>query len=116
MFAVMKLFQLIEAGRKKDELAISARKLLELATIDGARALGLEKIVGSITPGKKADLILINPDALNMGLFVDDPAHLIVEAASPENVDTVIVDGNILKSGGKLTRLDAADVIAACPP
>jgi 5-methylthioadenosine/S-adenosylhomocysteine deaminase len=113
MFAVLKLFQLIEAGRKKDELAISARKLLELATIDGARALGLEKIVGSITPGKKADLILINPDALNMGLFVDDPAHLIVEAASPENVDTVIVDGNILKSGGKLTRLDAADVIAA---
>ncbi|HWM83517.1 MAG TPA: amidohydrolase family protein [Pseudolabrys sp.] len=113
LFSVMKLFQLIEAGRKKNELAISARTLLSLATIDGARSLGLDGIVGSITPGKKADMILINPVAWNMGLFCADPANLIVEAAAPENVDTVIVNGRILKSGGRLTHFDPEDVIGA---
>jgi cytosine/adenosine deaminase-related metal-dependent hydrolase len=113
LFSVMKLFQLIEAGSRKDELAISARTLLALATIEGARSLGLDETVGSITPGKKADLILVNPNAWNMGLFCDDPAHLVVEAASPENIDTVIVNGRVLKSAGRLTRLDCGEVIEA---
>jgi cytosine/adenosine deaminase-related metal-dependent hydrolase len=113
LFSVMKLFQLVEAGRKKNELAISARTLLKLATIDGARSLGLDGTVGSVTPGKKADLILVNPNAWNMGLFCDDPANLIVEAATPENVDTVIVDGRILKSGGRLTYFDRDEVVGA---
>lgn len=113
LFAVMKLFQLIEAGRRQDELAADARQLIALATIDGARSLGLDREIGSITPGKKADLILLDAGAWNMGLFADDPAHLIVEAADPANVDTVIVNGRVLKAGGRLTGLDRAEVMAA---
>lgn len=111
MFTVLKLFQSIEAGRKKDELALSARRLLELATIEGARSLGMDDIIGSIKPGKRADLILVTTQAWNMGMFADDPAHLLVEAASPDNVDTVIVDGRILKRGSKLTALNPETVI-----
>jgi cytosine/adenosine deaminase-related metal-dependent hydrolase len=49
MFSVMKLFQLIEAGRKRDELAITPRRLLELATIQGAKSIGMGDKIGSIT-------------------------------------------------------------------
>ncbi|RAI38702.1 amidohydrolase family protein [Rhodoplanes roseus] len=111
MFSVMKLFQLIEAGRRRDELAVTARKLLALATIDGARSIGLDAQIGSISPGKRADLLLIAPRALNMGMFADDPAHLLVEAARPHNVDTVMVDGRVVKQGGRMTLADADELV-----
>jgi cytosine/adenosine deaminase-related metal-dependent hydrolase len=53
---------------------------------------------------------MISPNALNMAV-VTDPAHLVLEATTPENVDTVVVDGRILKRGGKLTAIDASEVI-----
>jgi len=111
MFAVMKLFQLIENGRLRQELAMSARRLLELATIEGARSIGLDREIGSVEVGKRADIIMVSTRALNMGLFVGDPAHLLVEAAQPANVDTVIIDGRILKRNGEMTAMDPADVL-----
>ncbi len=54
---------------------------------------------------------MINTNALNMGI-VTDPSHLVLEATGPENVDTVVIDGRILKRGGKLTALSAPEVIA----
>jgi 5-methylthioadenosine/S-adenosylhomocysteine deaminase len=113
LFSVMKLFQLIENGRLGRELGMSARRLLELATIDGARSLGLDWEIGSIEAGKRADLILISTRALNMGMFGGDVAHLVVEAAQPANVDTVIVGGRILKRHGELTAADPAQVLRA---
>jgi cytosine/adenosine deaminase-related metal-dependent hydrolase len=83
---------------------------LELATIYGARALGIAERVGSLKPGKRADLILVSTKHTNIGVFTD-PAHLLVEAAQPMNVDTVIVDGRILKRRGQLTVLDVNQVI-----
>jgi cytosine/adenosine deaminase-related metal-dependent hydrolase len=67
--------------------------------------------IGSLKPGKRADLIAINPNTLSMAV-VTDPAHLVLEATGPENVDTVVVDGRILKRGGKLVALDIPKVIA----
>jgi cytosine/adenosine deaminase-related metal-dependent hydrolase len=90
---------------------MSARKALELGTIIGARSMGIDDKVGSLKPGKRADLIAISTDALNMGV-VTDPAHLVLEATEPANVDTVVVDGRILKRGGKLTALDPHKVVA----
>jgi 5-methylthioadenosine/S-adenosylhomocysteine deaminase len=113
MFTVMKLFQLIENGRLGQELGIGARRLLELATIDGARSLGLDAEIGSVEAGKRADLIIINPRALNMGMLPRDPAHLLVEATQPANVDTVIVDGRILKRNGELAGVDPQEVMRA---
>jgi 5-methylthioadenosine/S-adenosylhomocysteine deaminase len=62
-------------------------------------------------PGKRADLIAISPDTLNMAV-ITDPAHIVLEATGPENVDTVVVDGRILKRGGKLVALNTPTVIA----
>jgi cytosine/adenosine deaminase-related metal-dependent hydrolase len=74
--------------------------------------MGIDDKTGSLRPGKRADLIAINPNALDMAV-VTDPAHLVLEATGAENVDTVVVDGRILKRGGKLAALDAPQVIAA---
>jgi 5-methylthioadenosine/S-adenosylhomocysteine deaminase len=111
MFTVMKMFQNIEAGRTKNELAVAPRKLLQLATIEGARSIGLDSQVGSLTPGKRADVILVSTRALNLAVLADDPAHMLVEAAQPANIDTVIVDGRMLKHGGAMVGVDVADVI-----
>ena len=85
---------------------LSARRLLELATIDGARDLGLAEHIGSITPGKRADLMLVRSTDLNMAP-VFDPAHSLVYSGQPVNVDTVLVDGRALVRHGALTSLDA---------
>jgi cytosine/adenosine deaminase-related metal-dependent hydrolase len=83
--------------------------LLAFATIDGAGALGLENIVGSLTPGKKADVILLDGTAPNLAR-VTDPASSIVAAAQPANVDTVLVDGKVLKRDGRLVGVDFESV------
>jgi len=105
MFAIMKLVQNVENARKESEYALPARRVLELATIEGARSMGVGDQCGSLTPGKRADLILVDGGAINMAVE-GDPAHLIVEAASPANVDTVMIDGRILKRHGRLVHLD----------
>jgi len=111
LFAVLKLARDSENARAASEFKMPARKALELGTIGGARSMGIDDQVGSLKPGKRADLIAIATDALDMGV-VTDPAHLVLEAAGPENVDTVVVDGRILKHGGKLAAIDTAKVIA----
>jgi cytosine/adenosine deaminase-related metal-dependent hydrolase len=90
---------------------MSARKALELGTIGGAQSMGIDDKVGSLKPGKRADLIAIDTNALNMAV-VTDPAHLVLEATGPENVDTVVVDGRILKRAGKLAAVDTPKVIS----
>jgi 5-methylthioadenosine/S-adenosylhomocysteine deaminase len=112
MFAIMKAIQNIENGRALDEFRMPARRVLELATIGGARSMGLDDEIGSLVPGKRADLIMIDTRAVNLAVFTE-PAHMIVEAAQPANVDTVVVDGRILKRGGKLTRVDVGEVVDA---
>lgn len=110
MFAIMKAIQNVENGRALDEFKISARRVLELATIGGARSMGLDKEIGSLTRGKRADLIMVNTRQVNIGV-VTEPAHMLVEAAQPANVDTVIVDGKILKRGGELTTVDVGAIL-----
>jgi 5-methylthioadenosine/S-adenosylhomocysteine deaminase len=111
LFAVLKLARDSENAKAESEFKMTARKALELGTIDGARSMGMDDRIGSLKPGKRADIIAISPNALDMAV-VTDPAHLVLEATGPENVDTVVVDGRILKRGGKLTALDAQKVIA----
>jgi cytosine/adenosine deaminase-related metal-dependent hydrolase len=75
---------------------------LEWATINSAKALNLDKKVGSLKPGKQADLIFINKNDLNL-FPVHDPIESIVFQANGSNVDTVMIAGKIKKKGGKLT-------------
>ncbi len=111
MFAIMKAIQNIENGRAQNEFKLPARRVLELATIEGARSMGMADRIGSIVPGKRADLILVDTRDVNLGV-PSDPAHLLVEAAQPANVDTVMVDGRVLKRGGRLTAVDVPAVVA----
>jgi cytosine/adenosine deaminase-related metal-dependent hydrolase len=111
MFAIMKALQNIGDGSKPSEFALPARRVLEIATIDGARALGIADKVGSLKAGKRADLILVRTRDLNMAPLTE-PVHMIVQSAQPSNVDTVMIDGRILKRGGRLTAIDADKVVA----
>jgi 5-methylthioadenosine/S-adenosylhomocysteine deaminase len=110
LFAVLKLARDSENAKAESEFKMTARQALELGTIGGARSMGIDGKVGSLAPGKRADLIAIDTNALNMGV-VTDPAHLVLEATGPENVDTVVVDGRILKRGGKLAAVDTRKVV-----
>jgi 5-methylthioadenosine/S-adenosylhomocysteine deaminase len=111
MFAIMKAMQNIADGVAPSEFAIDPRRVLHMATIDGAHALGLADRIGSLTPGKRADLILVRTSDLNMAPRTE-PVRMIVQSAQPMNVDLVMVDGRILKRDGKLTTIDAAKVVA----
>jgi 5-methylthioadenosine/S-adenosylhomocysteine deaminase len=81
-----------------------------MATINGAWDLGIDSKTGSLTPGKRADLIMVRTTDLNMGPL-GDPVTAIVRSAQPHNVDTVVVDGCILKRGGRMTALDTEKVV-----
>ena len=83
------------------EPAITPREALEWATIEGARALGLDKRIGSLAPGKASDLILIDGSGINL-FPVNDPVESVVFQANPSNVDTVVIGGRFLKRGGRL--------------
>jgi cytosine/adenosine deaminase-related metal-dependent hydrolase len=111
MFAIMKAIQNIENSRTNNEFKLPARRVLELATIEGARSMGMDERVGSLKAGKRADLIMVNTREVNLGVF-SEPAHMLVEAAQPSNVDTVMVDGRILKRRGRLTAIDVEQTVS----
>jgi 5-methylthioadenosine/S-adenosylhomocysteine deaminase len=85
------------------------RRMLELATIDGAKALRLGDVTGSLTPGKSADLIMIRLGELN-DTPLTSPDRLVMWSVQPANVDTVMLTGNIVKRGGALKVADARQV------
>jgi hypothetical protein len=73
-----------------------SRDVLEFATIQGARACGLEALTGSLTPGKEADIVLLDTDSLNL-MPLNNPYGVVVECAHAGNVDTVMPAGEIVK-------------------
>jgi 5-methylthioadenosine/S-adenosylhomocysteine deaminase len=85
-----------------DRLTITARQVLELATIKSAQCIGLDRRIGSLSPGKQADVVLLRETDINMRAAAD-PIAAIVLHAGVGNVDTVIINGNIVKQDGKLT-------------
>jgi len=92
-------------GRMPEAMGLTARGVLEMATIDGARAMGLDDEIGSLTPGKKADLIVLRarPPA---GPPVNDPVAAVVLQGNP------LVDGRVVKRDGALTGVDQSRVSA----
>ena len=90
-----------EANTNVPETMPTARQMLEMATINGAQVAGLADRTGSLTPGKRADVVLIDATALNVAPVMD-PLAAVVLAADVSNVDTVIVDGEVRKRDGRL--------------
>jgi cytosine/adenosine deaminase-related metal-dependent hydrolase len=108
-FVCMRMLYSLHQHRIGNRIKLTARRLVELATIDGARDLKLADKTGSLTPGKRADLILIRTTDVNMAP-VGDPFEALVALAQPGNVDTVVVDGRILRRQGRYAALDHAQV------
>lgn len=111
MFEAMRRAMDTQFVRSKDPMSVSARQALEMATINGAWDMGIADKVGSLVPGKRADVILIRTADLNMAPL-GDPVTAVVRSAQPCNVDTVLVDGRILKRDGRLTALNAEEIVA----
>lgn len=83
--------------------------MIEFATIEGARANGLERQVGTLTPGKEADLILLRTDRINV-MPVNDPIGAVVWGMDTGNVDSVFIAGKVMKRGGELVDVDLISV------
>ena len=86
-------------------IPVRSREALEWTTINGAKAFKLDSKIGTLSPGKKADIVMLRADDVNM-VPVYDPITSIVEIAGAGNVDTVIIDGVVRKQNGKLTIAD----------
>ena len=109
-FVGMRVLFALHQHRIGDKIPLTVKRLVQLATLDGAVDLGIAEKCGSLTPGKRADIILLRTADINM-TPVGDPYEALVSLAQPSNVDTVIVDGRILRQAGKFTALDHAKVV-----
>jgi 5-methylthioadenosine/S-adenosylhomocysteine deaminase len=92
---------LAETGSRPLEMPATCRQALEWATVNGAKMAGLDAQVGSLTPGKQADIVLLRADDLTM-FPVTDPLMSAVMQGGVANVDTVLVAGRIVKRNGRL--------------
>jgi 5-methylthioadenosine/S-adenosylhomocysteine deaminase len=95
----------------KDPLALNAKAVVEMATIDGARALHMEKEIGSLEAGKKADIILLDLNTPNAVPMYDVYAQ-IAYALKASNVETVIIGGRAVMRDRKLLTLNEPEAIA----
>jgi 5-methylthioadenosine/S-adenosylhomocysteine deaminase len=111
MLGEMRTAALLAKGVAGDATAVSAAQALEMATLNGARALGLDARIGSLEPGKQADII-----AIHLGSLEFQPAHdphaQIVYAATRESVTDVFVAGRPLLRGRELLTLDLQEIAA----
>jgi cytosine/adenosine deaminase-related metal-dependent hydrolase len=106
----MKLAAIIHKAVTNDPLIVPAETVLEMATINGARALGLEQEIGSLEAGKKADLVVIGLNRLHTTPS-PNPISSLVYAATGAEVDTVVVDGRIVVEHGQLLTMDENEVM-----
>ena len=99
MLDTMRLAALIHKGVCRDATAMSAEKVVRMATKGGAKALGMEKTIGTLEVGKKADIILFDPGRIR-SVPVHDPIATLVYSASAENIHTTIVNGEVVYCNG----------------
>lgn len=116
MFEEMKVASLLGKFRAMDAAALDSWEVLEMATLGGARALGIDHTVGSLEPGKQADLIAVRTDTARMTPLLPDGDyanihHNLVHAAQGSDVSLTMVDGRILTRGGELITAELPDLI-----
>ncbi|MEG2973129.1 MAG: amidohydrolase [Clostridium sp.] len=109
MFEEMNLASIVNKSVTGDTTKVPAMKAIEMATINGARALGIEDRVGSIEVGKNADIILVDMEKPHLYPQLD-AASSMVYSAQGSDVSDVLVDGNILMENYKLTTIDFKEV------
>ena len=110
-FGAMRLLYALHSHRIGSRVPLTFKRLIQLATLDGAVDLGIADRTGSITPGKRADLVLVRTTDINM-VPTGDPYAALVTFGLQTNVDTVIVDGRVLRRAGKFTAFDHDRIVA----
>jgi cytosine/adenosine deaminase-related metal-dependent hydrolase len=96
-------------GEAEVPAPIGARAVLEAATVNGARAAGLEHAIGTLTPGKQADIIMVRTDGAAV-FPVTNAIATVVQAVERADVDTVMVAGRLKKRHGRLLGVDLAQL------
>jgi 5-methylthioadenosine/S-adenosylhomocysteine deaminase len=107
----MRLAALLAKGASGDATTAAAHTILEMATLNSARALALDDRIGARAPGKRADMTAIDLSALETAPTYDPLSHLVY-AAGREHVTHVWVDGELLVANGVLTRIDTGEIRA----
>jgi 5-methylthioadenosine/S-adenosylhomocysteine deaminase len=110
MFEEMRLAALLAKGQTGRADVLPAWQALEMATLNGAKALGLDSVIGSLLPGKAADISAVDFSSLELAPCYDPVSHLVY-AAGREHVSHVWVNGKILLDRGELTTLDGEELL-----
>ncbi|MCL2712961.1 MAG: amidohydrolase family protein [Methanomassiliicoccaceae archaeon] len=114
MFAEMKILGLLQKSSRWDPTVTNAQTLLDIATINGAKAIGMEKEIGSLEPGKYADIVILNGKSPDLRpLSEENIISNIVYSASSGNVKTVLCQGDIVMKDRKITTLNERKVLDA---
>ncbi|WP_101909682.1 amidohydrolase family protein [Marasmitruncus massiliensis] len=111
MLELMKSTALLHKVSTLDPTVITAEKVLEMATIDGARALGMEDEVGSLEVGKKADFVVFNPYLSPKSIPMHNPVSTLVYSSTMANIESVAVDGRFILENGVLTTADERKIL-----
>ena len=112
MLEVLKFASLVQRGRTQRADVIPPLRALRMATFDGARAAGIGHLVGSVEPGKRADLAVVDLRRSAHNVTVHDPVSALVHTARPPDVDTVIVDGQVVLEHGQVIGVDEGALFA----
>jgi 5-methylthioadenosine/S-adenosylhomocysteine deaminase len=107
MFGAMRAASFLQKVATSDPTALSATAAVRMATIGGARALGMDKQIGSLEPGKRADIIIVSMNAARQTPMYDPLSH-IVYVTNGDDVQTTIVNGKVLMRDRKMLTLDRA--------
>lgn len=110
MFEEMKTAAYLQKVNTMEPSSISAYDILKMATIEGAKVLGLENEIGTLEPGKKADMIFIKTDKLHMCPANDVCANLVY-SSNGADVETVMIDGKVIMQNRKMLNLDEKQVM-----
>ena len=110
MFEAMRMASFLQKLQTNDPQALSAKTTVQLATIGGARVLGMERQIGSLEPGKRADVIIVGTSSARFTPMYDPISHLVYVARG-DDVQTTIVNGKVLMRNRKVLTLDEAAVL-----
>jgi len=111
IFEEMKFVSLLQKVNTLNPKALTSKETIQMATINGAKALNLDSKIGSLDVGKKADIILIDKNTINLTPTSDIISSNLVYAANGSNVNTTICNGKILMENNKLITLDENEII-----
>jgi 5-methylthioadenosine/S-adenosylhomocysteine deaminase len=114
MFGEMKTLALLQKSSRWDATVVSAQQALDFATLGGARAIGMSSDLSSIEPGKRADIVILDPMAANLcPVTLQNAVSSVVYSANAGNVRTVLCDGRVIVKDRRSTLVDEDEVVGS---